>query len=747
MKKIVVIYHIAILLFMALLPLWSTATDCQISYTATYDGNVSLGSITLCGVTYSTVTYDGLCNAGATGDPFLPVDYIRFSVPYNATNFTVTATPVLDEEISLDYPVLPSQIGSSNVILPNNASYSSAVYPSSLSSYENESMLAGDNHIITVAVYPITLWSGTTLKVYSAVNLTINYELSGTPSIKPIVRQDSTLLKEGFDLACQLVVNPADVRNNAASQQSNYKQFSYNTPYIVDTAQIRNACTYLIVTTPEMKHSLRRIAAIKKQKGMSVKVVTLEDVLNDPLSGIGDDYLGNGNCIYTDDAGKLRQYLREHFISKGTKYVLLAGSDIPNRCESDMSNNWYSDYDLMHELYVGRLMGSSSEQSDNYTDKLLRYEFNPGNGDHSYLNRALYTEGPNYEYSLSQMRSRMSALFPEDTVVTHDIEVEFSGNDFLDLIDTNHYGFICTLNDAAPTYIELYNNFFDFYRLWAIDTVKTAAYLDHETGNGLNRMNNKNYPMVYYCPIGQTIPYEDVDGYDIDVSYGESFTMGKDYGGPAYIGYTIESAYPDIANWTRIVGEYFAEALPESDYVINSALTSAKELYHGPMHEEIAIQTSFLGDPTLEMWSGIPNSFTDIELTRTDNAVTISGISTDQTKIGYCCNDGVLGSSTTSNSSITLSISPNSSIMLYKHNYIPYIAPLVLQNTTIERSQYVFASDVIAGKAVDNGRTQGDVIVKDGADYEIEATGKVILNAGFKIEKGAAFSVRKSSYK
>ena len=215
MMKTVSIKLVAALM-MALAPLLMGATG-HITYTATYDGNVTLGTKTLGGVTYSTVTYEGLYNVGAPGDPSLPVDYIRFSVPYNATNFTVMATPVLDEEISLDYPLLPSQVGSSNVIPPNNATYSLTVYPSSLGNYESESMLVGDNHIVTVAVYPITLCSGTTLKVYSAVNLTINYELSGTPSIKPMVRRDTTLLNEGFDLARQLVVNPADVRNNAAS--------------------------------------------------------------------------------------------------------------------------------------------------------------------------------------------------------------------------------------------------------------------------------------------------------------------------------------------------------------------------------------------------------------------------------------------------------------------------------------------------------------------------------------------------
>lgn len=79
--------------------------------------------------------------------------------------------------------------------------------------------------------------------------------------------------------------------------------------------------------------------------------------------------------------------------------------------------------------------------------------------------------------------------------------------------------------------------------------------------------------------------------------------------------------------------------------------------------------------------------------------------------------------------------------MLYKHNYIPYIATTALQNTILSSSQYVIATDVIAGRSIDNNRTSGDVIIKNGTKYEIEASGDVHLEGGFKVEKGATFAV------
>lgn len=64
-----------------------------------------------------------------------------------------------------------------------------------------------------------------------------------------------------------------------------------------------------------------------------------------------------------------------------------------------------------------------------------------------------------------------------------------------------------------------------------------------------------------------------------------------------------------------------------------------------------------------------------------------------------------------------------------------------LQNFAIYKSEYVIASDVIAGKAIDNKRTYGDVTVSNDVEYEIEASGTVRLEDGFKVEKGATFTV------
>ena len=51
-----------------------------------------------------------------------------------------------------------------------------------------------------------------------------------------------------------------------------------------------------------------------------------------------------------------------------------------------------------------------------------------------------------------------------------------------------------------------------------------------------------------------------------------------------------------------------------------------------------------------------------------------------------------------------------------------------------------------SGNAIDSNRTQGDVTVKSGVEYEIETSGTMTFQGGFKVEKGATFAVYPSCF-
>ena len=764
MKKIVIKTAAALLMFV--LPALS-ASGGSVTYTATYNSSPVIGYATIGDQTYTTVSYQGLYNSSIPGTPSLPVDYICFSVPWNATGFTVVATSGNTQTVAIGHPVVPCQSFDSGITSPDVGAYTiGSHYPGQSAQYLNEDMVAGENHIVMVAVMPVTYMRGScgdSLLIAGTVSITLSYSLTDSPSLFPFVRRGNSLLRNGYDQARSWVVNPDDVVSNSFSKLSSTPQRGLPEHQLLE---IENPATYLIISTDDMRNSMRRLAALKRQKGLNVKLVTLYEALNDPLASDGDYHYTYNNdevdsvLVYSDDAGKLRQYIRAHYLLFGTKYVLLAGTAVPTRGSSDqyLSNltaYWYGGHYGAGDVYVGRLLGAGPVLSDNYTDKLFRYELNPGHGDPSYLGRALCHTGSGVDLSFDGM-SGVNSIFNDVTYLNPDIDDnEILGCDLLDSISDNHYGLFKTFSEGFPTGIQVCgeNGYLPSHYLWAIDTVKVAPNVtDSESNNGLNRMNNKYYPMVHIASLGKTMPYSAVNGYDADTYYGESFTMGKDYGGPAFLGLTQDLTSLDQISYASVFTRDFFDRL-QSRTQPAEVMQSVKKWMRGQginynyIVDDILLSYNYLGDPALDMWTAAPQFYNGVMVSRTDNGVTVSGIGDGDKTIAYHSNDGTTGLLESSSSSVSLSgISPNSTIMVYNHNHIPYIAPLVLQNIDLSSSQYVIASDVLAGRSVDNGRTNGNVTVKNGANYEIEAAGEVTLAGGFTVEKGAGFAVRSACF-
>lgn len=752
---------VAALAVSLLLPQMMTAG--VVNYTATYDlAKITIGIESLGGVAYNTVNYPGLYNSGEPGAPSLPIDYINFSVPYNAANFKVTSV-LRDNAIvnTGNYMVLPCQQSwhANSITLPSNTIYSSnTYYPASNVWVVDSGFLAGENHIVTVAVMPVSFLHHETgdimlnqLRETHAIDISLSYETSNSPTLEAIVKRDTVLRNKGYKLAQRMVVNPDDVLGFGVPTNAQ----TYNSPYLQPDGLQSERYDYIVVTVPNLLHSMRRLVAFNRQKGYSVKLVTVNDAVTDPLAGQGDVPEGYGTpyLTYIDDAGKLRQYLREHYYNYGTQYVLLAGSQVPFRNKfggasdmyySDLSYDWQSMFDFKGELSVGRLLGTDANVFDNYTDKLFRYELNPGNGSVSYVNNCMILEDYDHETCFSggfvnNADTLVSAAMIEDII---------TGNDVINLINNNHYGIVGSFNNGTPSYINLDDENGDVtaHYIWAVDTVKVpSSIMDGEYGNGLNNLQNKDYPIIWCSESGNTIPYCAVNGYEVDLNFGMSFTMGKDYGGPAYMGLS-----KNVDSFPFSLGMFSSNllgSLRQSSSTIGEIYLDEKSRYHGNTWEERIACHNLLGDPAIEVWNDTPSQFSNVSVVRGNTTITVSGITSYPVKVAYCNNDGVTGTvEATTSSAIINDVSPNSTVMLCKRNYIPYIAPLVIQNTTLNQSQYVIASDVTMGKTVDSNRTSGQVTITGDIEYEIEHTGEVRFCGGFKVEKGTRFSVKPSTY-
>ena len=760
----------------------------SITHTVIYNQIPQIGTSTLGEVSYTTVNYGELSYSGDPGMPLLPVDYIKFSVPYNATNISVSAIEgncIIYNTESLLYPcqkqVELNEYDETIYTMPDSTVYNSGqYYPNERAWIVDEGFIAGENHVVTVAIAPVDYLhtsSQDTLRIFDNIQITLNYERSDSLVVYPLIRNDMSLRSDGFRLTESLVVNPREVVNNALNvtsmnnldpiytggiplPSSDYIDSISNSHVNIQYSNIYPNYDYMIITPDSLKQPLKRIAALKRQKGYNVGIVTVEEIISKDRQLPW--YQNIQSTQMSDSARIIREYLRFAYCIGHAKFILLAGRDVPfkyawhgsiptDQYYVDLNSDWLipSMYS-MPELFVGRIIAKNTEQINNYTDKLFRYELNPGNGDFSYLRKAIYTNGIEQVVGQSTfteiVRHRADLIFPEALVMEEDRDRGFpTGTDVINQLNNRYSGFISFNSHGLPLGIVTYGKGgpapHQFRWLWAIenqrfsDSITNHVHDDTSTGNGLDNMLNKMYPSICFSTACSVMPLDVMPGYEKgSTNFGESFTTGKNYGGPAFVGNTRDNGF-EVATLHRVM----MHILYEGNSKLGMALAMGKT--HGS-NEQCSLKQNLLGDPEFEVWTDEPQYYSQINVTRNNHSITISGMEADSTIIAFVDNDMKHRLFTVSDSSLTLfNISPNSAIMLYKQNRIPYIAPMLLQNVTLSNSQYLIANSVSAGNSVDSNRTGGNVIVADGIEYEIEASGTVRLEDGFKVEKGATFAV------
>ena len=314
--------------------------------------------------------------------------------------------------------------------------------------------------------------------------------------------------------------------------------------------------------------------------------MSINEILSNPNLANGDEI-----SHIVDDAGKLRQYLIESYNTAQTKYVLLGGDStiIPIRycyskninipCDfyySELNSNWdtnnnglygeYSDYvDYGAEIYVGRLLCNSNDEVKNWTKKLLQYELNPGNGDSSYLGRALFTQGDQMQRDSEAESVRQALQGNISCTILNEYPAYDSPNttaplgyDVIDSINTIHYGLLGNFNHGtALSYTTATNtlnrshnahhaicamDFYDTHDEWLYNNIP-------DENNGFDNLTNSIYPAVFYSISCTNMPFDMYNTFEGTINLGRSFTCHNIGGGPAYLGNT-RSGY--VTSSTRL---------------------------------------------------------------------------------------------------------------------------------------------------------------------------------------------------
>ena len=200
----------------------------------------------------------------------------------------------------------------------------------------------------------------------------------------------------------------------------------------------------------------------------------------------------------------------------------------------------------------------------------------------------------------------------------------------------------------------------------------------------------------------------------------------------------MEKAFVNLIKTDNCIGT--AEALSKV------YLNDHKDQVNDPgvdVAHRVILAHHLIGCPEFSMWTDIPSVYSGVSVTRTDHSITVSGAGIAGSKVAITSGDArqpEVKEATSPNFTFT-NVSPNSVVTVYKNNAIPCVAPLYLQNDTLDASQYFLVSDIHIGRAVDANRSEGNVVIESGS-LTFESSGDVWIGDGLVIKDGAALVIR-----
>ncbi len=154
------------------------------------------------------------------------------------------------------------------------------------------------------------------------------------------------------------------------------------------------------------------------------------------------------------------------------------------------------------------------------------------------------------------------------------------------------------------------------------------------------------------------------------------------------------------------------------------------------------------GDPSLELWTASPQTLTGVDVTTSGGNVVVK-VPYTGFRLYVSSMDGELIDSVTTLGKTKTFAKPagNFCFSLKKHNWKPFIVYCdpqkhFLQNVDIDYNGFYDNSPFAAGEAVGEGDL-GNVTVKDGSNLYIKlGYWGVLLDEGFKVEKGASITIK-----
>lgn len=797
---------------------------------------------TIDSIDYTTIEipdFDNLCCDDA---PSIPLKYIAIEVPTYSNKFNVTVTGYdCIDTIKVKQPIIPGfdpptsteSIGRLSMNLDNKGYIDSNIEPYAIIC--NETFLNGSEHIVNLGICPIGYdHKKLELYIYSNIQVRLDYK-----------ECDKS----------ELTSSPIIISNNASVIDVDYitQDTKVNESSKIGAITKGDAYTllknYVIIVPENLKKGINKLVSWKRQKGYNVTAISVEEILKIPQYSIGN----NSRCF--DKESSIREWLKSFYTAKGPFFCLIIGdyntsapirkfktttlsltdkndnSYIPGDAYfSDLVSNWsfskdssglYScdiaNSELSLTIPIGRLLCSTVNEIENYTDKLILYELFPGRGDDSYLGNGFIFQQVD-AHSTWHSKSLFDALTNVDVTHLKDNNSESMSNlkplgkDVI--ASMNKKGLLSWQGHGEPISIECAtiknkeNKWpWNRYILAQSSYSKFHDRYSADTMNGLDNMDNEDFPAIAYSLSCTIAPYDDLrEEYQYDNKYNmaSAFTVAGKYGGPAVLansreGYFTSSGYMEyeFAKYLKINSCIGIAEMYSKIAVSNQQYTNTKK---------IRFCHNLIGDPEFNVWINTPKKLTGTIAFSNGNAVVKS----------HNLDNGVYGMSSSNYSSqkeynvangllsvpynaFFKSIDNPQYILLYiwKDGYIPVIQMITSGKAIENCNSDIFVVDHYFSKNVDaeatvypigkcpaflnlgkntnlslyalnNISSDGGILINDKGTLNIQADSQVslkndaikkggelnvmakstVLEAGFSIEEGGVMSINpKKSFK
>jgi tetratricopeptide (TPR) repeat protein len=621
----------------------------QVHHTQTFSrSDLSISSVRAPnGKVYARLTMLSVQLTAEVGSPELPVKYVNLILPSDKKIRGLSIPRVEEEVLAGFYEVYPTQppeptediLQARQFADPDPEVYSrSTAYPAQCAAAVHDGYFDGCNHIVTVAFYPVRYNpQARTLTFVSKASITIDMGEGPTETIR--AKERSPKAQQIYDaILKQLVANPNDIPVygvKPALSKTSLDELPYH--------------EYLVITSAALAPSFNDFVAWKKRKGLDIGVVTTEEIYA--------NYSGDRVSGIYDNAGKVRECLREAYRDGSCVWALLAGDEtiVPvrhgagyNNCDwgplseyripadlyyADFNGDWEVDGDELYgeptndspdynpEIFVGRLPCANSSDVANWTERVLAYETDPGRGDYSYLTRSFWVEGD----SIDHHPSATSPHYPSTLVHTiWDQNPPHKGSEVVSEM-SSHYGILnwyCHGNESGFRVKQRPNG-----HVWAEDDrCLIPNNCSDEPGDGLDNMTNANYYSVAYSICCDVAAFE------------WPHYQGRRCVGEAYVCRFPRNCGPALLANTRYGLDGPSQALHMcfADLLTLGAQDpeSGESYFHLGVSELVSklnynnhylrYSHNLFGCPETQVWVSTPSQFTSVSITDGGSYVTVN---------------------------------------------------------------------------------------------------------------------------